>query len=313
MRFEGSMEVIHNLFRVQRLVAMGSPLQHNYRPVLFASTGIRRGVYAAGKARALERFQLTNTFAHVVGSSTGIAALQFFPSCQIAECIDLYWKEAASADFLNFRRLLKRGRPVEDTYFLSQKLEERLDRKKVQASPMGLWAGVTCATTGQGYLLNAKYDPEVVRASISVPGFCGDLVYLSGKPFLDAAGGSRMPMRQIVNKFNPTDLLIFANSSGVHPDRGLKKVITLASVRKLPRPVRQAFINRHHTTAEELEFLKQQSTCRWAIVWTDDQISDYESNPNKLMSAANRADAFVSALLEGAKAQVAGENIAAAE
>ena len=311
MRFEGNPEVLRNLFRRQRYMERGDIRQYEYRPALFASTGVMRGVMGGGKGRALERRKLNRVFTHMLGSSTGAASGQFMPAGQIAEHLNLYWIEAVSKDFIQFDRFWKGGRPIEDTVFLCEAFKRKLDLDAFYDSPVEFWVGVTCAITGKGSFLNAKrkgiHPVDLVHASIAIPGLCGGPVLIDGHPYYDGAGAMGMPTWEIIEQFSPTDLLIFPNC----PDEGKGSVVgrlILGALLARERPALQkAFLTRHQRFAEGVEYLRQQKKIRWAIVWTDNSIGQYERTPAKLQDAADRADAFMSNLLTGAQEHVERE------
>jgi predicted patatin/cPLA2 family phospholipase len=310
MRFEGDPEVLRNVLRRQKLVARGDLRQYQYRPILFASTGVRRGVVGAGKGRAIERRKLNKVFTHMLGSSTGAASGQFMPGDQIGECIDLYWKEAVDEKFFSLKRLLG-NRPVQDTRFLCEAFRGRINLEAFHASPVEFHVGVTCALTGEGRFLDAKrsdmHPVDLVRASMSIPGLCGGPVYIDGHPYYDGAGAMGMPTQKIVEQFSPTDLLIFPNCPDERKGSRLGGLVSRAMLARQPEAVQRAFLTRYQRFADGVKYLRQQTACRWAIVWTDESIGQYERNPLKLQDAANRAEAFMERLLLDAETHVQRE------
>ena len=310
MRYESNcgLEPLKNLFRRQRLMERGDVGQYDYRAILFASTGVLRGVDGGGRARALERYKLNRMFTHVVGSSTGAAMTLFFLAEQIHKHLNMYWVEAASKDFVDFWRFPNTERPIEDTNFLCKEFRRKLNHGAVIAAPAEFYVGVTCAITGKGLFLNAKkVKPDVVtaiEASISIPGLCGGPVFVDGHPYYDGAGAMGMPTREIIEQFGPTDLLIFANCSNENKTSILGQIVTGLLLMQQPLPVQKAFLTRNKRFAEGIRYLREEAQCRWAIVWSDDNIGQYERDPQKLEATANRADEHFSCLLDQAKAEV---------
>jgi predicted patatin/cPLA2 family phospholipase len=311
-RFEGDKEVLRNLFRKKRYVEQGDVRQYDYRHTIFASTGVLRGVQAAGMGCALERYNLSQLFVHMLGSSTGACAGQYLPPEQIREHIDLYWEEAASEQFISFRRLFKGDRPVEDTEFLCDAFKRRLDLKRFYASRVEFHVGVTCALSGKGRFLDAKrqdlHPVEVVRASMSIPGLSGGPVEIDGHPYYDGAGAMGMPIREIIEQFSPTDLLIFPNCPGEDKGGAWGQLLSGVLLTRETLAVQKAFLTRHERFAEGIRYLRGQSSCRWAIVWNDDSVGQFERDTRKLQEAATSADRFMTRLLDEAQAQVDAES-----
>jgi predicted patatin/cPLA2 family phospholipase len=233
------------------------------------------------------------------------------PPGQIGENIDIYWGPAASKNFISFERLLVGNRPVEDTEFLCGEFRRRLDLEAFHASSVQFYVGVTCALTGRGLFLNAKqqgrHPVDFVRASMSIPGLCGGPVYIDGHPYYDGAGAMGMPIPEIIEQFSPTDLLIFPNCSNEGKGGLLGQLLGRALLAREAPALQRAFATRHRRFAEGIQYLRRQKKCRWAIVWTDDSVGQFERNRRKLQEAGDRADDFMSTLLAEAEAYVEHE------
>jgi predicted patatin/cPLA2 family phospholipase len=308
MRFEGDPEVLCNLFQRQCFIKSGSPRQRDINPIVFVSTGVRRGVISAGMGRPLERHGLHRACTHLIGSSTGAASGQFGISGQIAQCIDLYWNEAASKEFISLARVMSGKSPVQNTRYLCDAFRRRLDLAAFHSNPAHFWTCATCAETGEGVLLDAKrkdiHPVDAVMPSMSIPGLCGGPVIFEGRALYDGAGAMGMPTREIIEKFGPTDLLVFANCPDEKKGSWMTSLMEAGLMRNENEAVQHAFRTRYARFADRVRYLRSEAKCRWAILWTDNSIGQYERDPWRLQDAANRADAFMSDLLAKAKAKV---------
>lgn len=314
MRFEGNPEVLRNLWRKQKLRAAGDVEHLRYRIAGLACPGLQRGVYAGGKARALERLRLAEEFDVLVGVSTGAPAWAFMLAGQLHQHLNVYWNEAATEEFASFKRFLLGRGPIISTDNISAIFRRKLDQSKVLRSRPDFFTGVTCATTGRGYLIDAKCtdpDPlEAVHASIAMPMLCGRVVEIGDRSYVDGSGAMGFPAREIIEQFEPTDLLVFANCPDEREELGiLKTLLTGAMLSSFPAPVQRAFLARYRCFADRVRYLRNQHRVRWGIVWTDEEIGSFEFSPRKLERAADRADWFMTRLLTDAKVHVEHERI----
>src|SRR3989344_1435885 len=153
MRFEGNPEVLRNLFRKKRLLA-NADISHQYtRTALLACSGVMRGTYGVGQMLSLHRFDLNHVFDNVFGVSTGTPSLAYLLTGQ--ERHSIYWKEAASKEFISLSRFLQGKGPVVDIDYICRVFGD-IDQRAVRQSRSNFFAGATCAHTGSGVFLDAK-------------------------------------------------------------------------------------------------------------------------------------------------------------
>jgi len=311
MRFEGSPEVLRNLFRKKRLLDAGDVDHCRYRPLILACSGLMRGVYAGGQCRALDRFGLTKIFDTAVGISTGAPMLGFFLAGQIQQHLDIYWNEAGGDKFVSFARLWKGGRPVADTDYIAGVFRGKMDQGAIIRSRTKFYAAATCVRSGEGHLLDVKKvapDPvEAMHASYAMPKLCGRVVTLDGTEYLDGAVSMSMPIGRIIEEFRPTDLLVLTNCADEEKDSAFANLLSALLVHDFPEPFRRSYLSRNKVFAEETQYLRKQRDCRYAILWTDKDVGRFERDPTKLEYAAVRAQAHLANLLGHAKADVEDE------
>ena len=298
--FEGDPEVLRNVVLQAEFVRTGNKHADDLNPTLYVGPGVQRSVMGAGHGRAMERRGLISAFKVMVGCSGGFASTIFGPGGQIEKQIDTYWTEAASKQFFDLKRLVTR-KPIEDTKFLCDAFRQRLNLKAFHASPIEVWACVTCANTGEGRLLDAK-DPrhhpaDYVQASISIPSLCAGPVLIHGHPYYDGAGAMPMPTREIIERFRPTDLLIFPNCSKRDKDTMMSRIAAKMGTMGQSPIIQATFMTSDARRRDGIEYLRSQKEVRWAIIWGEG-IGTFESNPVKLENAAREADEFFEDLLQ---------------
>lgn len=312
MRFEGDVEVLRNLFRKQRLLKQGNAAHDKYRMLILTCSGVMRGVYGGGQGIALDRFGLTDVFDVAVGISTGAPGTGFFLAGQVEKHINIYWKEAASKEFISFRRLFGRSRPPVDTNYICQVFREKMDLDAIHRSRTRFFVGTTCARTGEGHLIDAKaVEPDIVEAihaSSALPGLCGRVVTIDGVDHVDGVGAMSLPVTQIIQTFQPTDLLILPNCFDEKKGSRISALLSELTVKSFPPAFRAAYANRNRQFIHEIDYLRNQTSCRYAVLWTDNKVGRFERNPPTLQSAALRAQRHLSNLLLEAKAHVHRED-----
>lgn len=313
MRFEGNLEVLRNLFRKQRLLKAGDAEHRKYRTLILTCSGVMRGVYGGGQGIALDRFGLTDVFDVAVGISTGAPGTGFFLAGQVEKHINIYWNEAASKEFISFQHLFRRGRPAVDTDYICRVFREKMDLEAIKRSRTHFFVGATCARTGEGHLVDAKTaEPDIVEAihaSSALPALCGRVVTINGVDYVDGVGAMSLPVKHIIQKFEPTDLLVLTNCFDEKKGSRISAWLSELAVRNFPPAFRRAYANRNLQFAEEVNYLRnEQTSCRFGVLWTDNKVKRFERSPVALRSAALRAQKHLSNLLLEAKAHVYREH-----
>jgi predicted patatin/cPLA2 family phospholipase len=307
MFFEGDVEVLRNLFRRKASIKRGDSC--DIRLLLLVNSGILRGAYGAGQASALETFGLNHVFDVAVGVSTGLPVLSYLLAEQAREQGNIYWNEAASKNFISFRRALV-GEPIADmSYLCDEVFRVKLDQEAVRRSRTELYAGITRIETGEGIFLDAKQTlPDVVEAihaTCAMPGLSAGPVEIGGTLYSDGATSMSFPARQVIERFKPTDLLIFANRSGFKKTAAFwNYFVSMSLLQKYPERLQRIHMLRHERALNELAYLRAQKECRYLILWTDDVLGRFTRDPVKLEQAASRAQRHLETLLADAQARV---------
>ncbi|KND51187.1 MAG: serine protease [Parcubacteria bacterium C7867-001] len=306
MIFEGSREVLERLHLKQKLLREKDPAHEEIRPALLILSGVMRGVYGGGQTIALHQHGLSNVFDTVVGISTGAPVAAYFVANDIERGLTIYWNECATPEFLSFRRSFGAERPMDIDYLGSVFRGEtargvRLSQEALSRSRSALYTGVTCRRTGEGIFLDAKLaQPDVVQAvqaSLAAPWLSHGNVVVDGNSYIDGAGALPFPAQEVIERFRPTDLLVLANCSPELKSSLPRSLLRSILVASLPPSVRDAFATMDTRFQSSLAYLRSQEDCRYAIVWTDDDLTGFEQNPVRLECAAERARKHLSDLL----------------
>lgn len=300
MKYEGSEGVLKRLLSKRRLLAAGDGGHVRFRPMLMILSGVLRGVYGSGQILALESFKLTDTFDTVVTVSTGTPTGAYFLAGQASMGIDVFSEECASESFIQLRRM-----KVDVDYLASVFRGERerpgLDEDAARASRTRFFAAITDAETGEGVLADAKrVEPDmvhVIRASIGIPGMGGEPVTIAGRRYVDGAASLAFPVSQAVERFDPTDILVFANSPDTDQGAFMRILSSKLVQRSYPLRVQEVFSGVQQRFDAELEFLRDRFKGRFGIIWSDRAIDPFTTDSAQLRRAGERARDHLHTLL----------------
>jgi hypothetical protein len=133
-------------------------------------------------------------------------------------------------------------------------------------------------------------------------------------PYIDGATSMTFPVRRVIEEFEPTDLLVFANRSGfTRKGALLDRLVSTPMLLPFPRAVRTVHAERHEHALEELEYLRSQKRCRYLILWSDNQLGRFKRDPVLIESGAIRAQRHLEDLLADARARTTASSTLAAE
>lgn len=297
MHFEGNPEVFRRLHTKKQFLSEGSDQHADVRPLVIMLSGCNRGAYSSGQIRALERNGFSQVFDVAIGVSAGAPTCAYLLAEQSPLGASIFYEECTTPQFISLPRV--------DLDFMAAVFRgqtgKALNQEAVKASRTELFVSATCAETGEGHLLNAKtMEPDLVQAlriSISMPGLGGPAVRAGERLYLDGVGGATFPVKEAIERFEPTDILVLANAPQDDADNHLKRFAYWCATREYPRAVRQAFTRVQQRFGEELHHLKTRFRGNYGILWTDKEVGSFEQNPERLKSAVDRADMHLNDLL----------------
>jgi predicted patatin/cPLA2 family phospholipase len=217
-RLKKNSQFVKDLFLKKKLLESGDLSHEKIRTVLLVLGGAMQGANGAGAANALCALGLSQVFDVVVGVSTGAGIGAYFLAGkeQTALGSSIYYEECTLPDFINFyRRKCIANIDFVETILRSGKKKIAVD--KIMNSRSMFYVGATRTKDGKGEFINVKTaipDPiSAIKASMAMPGFYGKSVRVNGKLYEDGSPGLPFPVREVVDKFSPTHLLVISNDN----------------------------------------------------------------------------------------------------
>lgn len=184
------------------------------RPLLLILPGGMRGAAGAGSILALHQAGFANVFQAVVGISTGAPIGAYFLSGHAASVqgASLYYQDLATPEFINLRRL-KNIMRLDILLSAMENGPKAIDVNAIQESRTDFFVTAT-TMQGESKFINAKTAKpsliEAMHASMAMPGGGPEPVEVNGQRYVDG-GLFPFPLRQIVERFHPTDILVVPN------------------------------------------------------------------------------------------------------
>jgi predicted patatin/cPLA2 family phospholipase len=228
----------------------GKETAHPIRSLLLVLGGGMAGIYGGAIAAALEQYGLIH-FTSVLGVSAGALTAAYLVAGQAAVGASLYCEELACKQFINYFR---KG-TILDLDFAERLLRQGQKRLQVEAiarSASRLYIGVTGFPEGQGLWLDAQ-DPAIdpitaLKASAAIPGLYDAPIYpLPGRRCIDGAIAFPFPLREVVARFQPTHVVVIANSPVQRVSAGppCEEALFLRTQRQVPDRLRHLMLQRY--------------------------------------------------------------------
>lgn len=302
MDYEGSTEVLRSLFRKQELLTNGDEAHTSIRPLYLILSGVNKGANGVGHCVALQHHGLAHVFDWAAGVSTGAPTVAYLLAKQAPLGASVYYEECTTNNFIKFGGLKVNLNYIES---ILEKGKKRIDQDAIRASRTEFLVAVTCARTGDGHLLDGKTARpgmvRAIRASIAMPGVGGPPIEVNNTLYTDGAGALAFPIRTLVERCNPTHILVSANMTP-EIDRGrLRDFIFDRATRSYEQPVRDAFMSIPDRFEQELAYLRQNFNDRYGILWSDGLTGSFEKDPEKQKATFERARAHFDQLLAQAR------------
>lgn len=193
------------------------------RPLLLILGGGMKGPYSAGQVVGLNESGIpADTFDNIVGISAGAGAAAYYAAGpeQTKKRASLFYEECATRDFIDIWRGLGKVMNVKKlTMRYMGEGEKELDEDVVQSCRANLYFGVTKVPEGDdepdAEFIDAKTAQPglrpAMRASMSVPLVAGEIPLVNDVEYVDGAFDP-LPVQKIIEKFNPTDILVLPNT-----------------------------------------------------------------------------------------------------
>ena len=292
VHLEGHPQVFRSLFTKAKMLEAGNPEHSKIRPLLVVMPGTMRGVVGGGQVTALSELGLTNVFDNAIGISTGAPTISYFIAGQAGLGTTIYYEDLPENNFISFSRGL-RGGNVADIDLLCDIFngdvgDKALNKDALLSSRTKAHIVATEYETGLPtmFTIDGSIDPvEVIRASVAIPVFYKKPVFIKGKRYVDGVVSMRMPSREVIDYFDPTDVVVLANRSINSEESIIESIITSFLFRKMPDAVRSGLLNGKDRMLHHINQLRADVNRRYVIVWSDG-VSTNEMQAEKLHQTA---------------------------
>src|SRR3989344_255247 len=256
------------------------------RPLLLILGGGMQGPYGAGQVIALGRMGFRDKFDTVVGISAGAADAAYFLSAneesdkQTLLGTSLYYKELATKKFLNFLRL-KQIMNVGYAVGLMKEGEKALDTDAIIKGHSEFYVQATNSTTKEPELINGKTDKQgvvqAIEASMALPWVYGKEIEVDDGKYVDGAF-EPVPIQKVIERFNPTDVLILPNMSYDNTDTRIlskaKNALIIGFAKMLPRlgslPLAEKVLRAQRQTRQAFEYIRNNYKVNVGILYPPD-------------------------------------------
>ena len=263
-------ELVAHLRAKQALLKAHDPEHQKIRTLLLILGGGMRGVSGAGVVTALHALGLGDVFDTVVGVSAGAANAAYYLAGeeQVKLGTSIYYQDLPP-HFIRYRR-----RPIVDIDFLEQcwhSGEKRLDTAAVRATRSEFFVAVTRVRDYQGVLLDAKPVPDIVsllKATSAIPRLYGRSVTIGDEAYFDGSVGMLFPAEIVVERFDPTDLVIITNHQpqvSLGAGRSREQMLTPLFLRSMPADLRAKLLSLPEENHRAIEFLRRQRLT-WGLI-----------------------------------------------
>lgn len=289
MNFEIEPRLVENLFLKKSLLKDNNQEHKKIRPLLLFLSGGMRGVSGAGVGFALNILGWKNIFDTVVGVSTGAGNAAYFLGGTQQSYIggEIYYHYLAKY-FINFFK-----KPIADIDYVEWLIKNstnKINFKAITESCAEFIVAVTDYNNGQGKLIDVKksfpHMASAIKASIAMLGLYDLPVMVNCRNYLDGCIALPFPIKEVIEKFKPTDILIVANCSrGKIKNKKtgqIEKIIMKLLFRKSPAHLKKLGLTRRTRFIEGYEYFNNLNSINKGIIWSDNNISLLTRDSRKL-------------------------------
>lgn len=295
MEQQSDSKLIERLYQKRDLLAASDNAHKRIRPLLLILGGGMRGASGIGMVYALHLLGLQDVFDVVVGISAGAGiSACFLSGAETSRRGAAIYHEDLARGFINVWR-----KPITDIDLVERILREGIksaDMEAIHRSRSDLFVCVTDTHDVAPILIDAKRaSPDIiaaVKASMAIPGFYNQTVEVNGRPYVDGSVNP-FPIRAIIEKFNPTDVLVIANCSEVSGrDREpnmVEKLLNLYFMREVPSTLRAMWTSRYERWEHGLAHFRSLTNIHTGILWAPTQLEMLTRDPDVLRQASEAA------------------------
>ena len=277
-----------------------------------------RGVVSGGMVTALDQLKLHDVFDLVVGTSAGALAGAYFLARQPAIGTSIYYEDLVGAEWLDYRRALRRRPVVSLDYLIDQVMRttKPLDTSAVLASPAPLYAVAARVPDFKPVTLGPFRSEadllSALRASARIPLMAGRAVQLDDGLYFDGSMAQSIPASAALALGATHVLALLTRPAGAlrgAPSR-LQRTLLVPLLNRISPGVGSAFVHRASAYKDEIELLQAMVDEDRALVVQIDStaatVGQLEQDPVKLKAAAEAGVAAVYRELTGKAVSFSG-------
>ena len=303
---EGDPKVIQVLIQQAENVREGKE-DPDIRVALFILPGGIRGVSGGAEVTAINDEGLTDGIKVVVGGSTGAHIGAWLLEGNPRLGTSIFSEECTTKDFIRTKRIIDGyGMDVE---YLSQVYRgeagnKRLDTERIKNAKPDFLIAATEYETGKGVLLDGKTEPIIdkIQASSAAGPLYTEPLYIDDVRYGDASAGAYFPVREILDRYHPTHILVLTNRPKSVKDSLSSQVADRAlSSLSLPSSYRKAWLSREQNYAAGRRLLDE-SGIPYLIVYPDNAVQSLTQDAEKIHATAVRAEDHMRKLIDSEKA-----------
>lgn len=192
------------------------PERKDIRSVLLIMGGGMKGAAGAGQSLiGLPAVGMDKVFDAVVGVSAGAAEAAYLVAGgeQVPKGASIFYEECAAGEFIKRSRINQVVNIDVVTEAMSRG-EKAVDQQAVLGSKTEFYVGVTRESDGECELIDAKTAKPgmiaAIGASMALPIAYRKAITVNGEKYVDGVFDP-MPIQKIIERFNPTDILVLPN------------------------------------------------------------------------------------------------------
>lgn len=289
MEFQIDNKLVENLCLKKLLLKEGNKRHENIRPLLLFLSGGMRGVSGAGVTFAFNILGLQDIFDVVAGVSTGAGNAAYFLGGLEQSYVggQVYYDNLAK-HFIHYTK-----RPIADVDYVEQVIknsDKKIDYTSVANSRTNFVVAVTNYKTGKGELIDVKkatpHMASAIKASIAMLGLYNFPVVVNNIQYIDGCIALPFPIKSLIEKFNPTDVLIVTNCSADkirNKNIGLiERMLMNVIFNKSPEHLKTLGLTRRLRFIEEYEYFKDLKGVNKGIIWNDNDVGLLTTSEKKL-------------------------------
>ena len=267
MRLQDNNELIDRIRLKQQLLAKGDDSHKNIRLLYMFDGGVMSGVFAGGVGVGMLEstihaddgtpVSLFDTADTLVGCSAGTPPILYGLSRQSFLGYTIYPDKLSGNKFVNLKRA---WRMVDINYLVNifRTGERSLNLQRLLSSRSKAYTVLTHVKTGEKEIFDLKNEKalHLLELAITTPIVSG-LKLVDTREYVD---GFILPIKKIIEKFNPTDVVLVLNSPiGSHASEGpglLDKTIGNIMGKVLHPKLRDSFLYRHGEFQTNMSFFE---------------------------------------------------------